>query len=218
MTMSEIITFLLSNFTLTFFVIGLIFSAVTLARKPQPVTAPVVIEALFKWFLFFSIGVSYVYNGVFHVIFHEMAAGFIGWADSPFQIELGFASFGMGLIGLIASWRSFDLRLAAILGPACFLWGAAGVHIVSMISEQNFAPGNAGIIFWSDIVVPVIGFVFLWLQYRYEREDRSVAERAAREYDATHRPDWAKKGDGDGRSLGGDVGRSSLQGRPLERS
>src|SRR5215211_3600467 len=128
MTISEIITFLLSNFTLTFFFTGLIFSAVALARKPEPVTAPVVIEALFKWYLFFSIGVTYVYNAVFHVIFHETAAGFIGWADSPFQIELGFASFGMGLIGLIASWRSFDMRLAAILGPACFLWGAAPVR------------------------------------------------------------------------------------------
>jgi hypothetical protein len=44
-----------------------------------------------------------------------------------------------------------------------------------MITEQNFAPGNAGIIFLSDIIVPVIGFVFLSLQYRYAREDRSAA-------------------------------------------
>ena len=175
MTIEELIAFILGNFTLTFFVIGLIVSAVSLARKPKPVTAPVVVEALFKWFLFFSIGVTYIYNGFFHVVFHEMAAAFIGWADSPFQIELGFASFGMGLIGLIAPWRSFDLRLAAILGPACFLWGAAGVHIESMIAERNFAPGNAGIIFWTDILIPLIGFVLLWLQRRYEIEGRSAA-------------------------------------------
>jgi hypothetical protein len=175
MTIEELIAFLLGNFTLTFFVIGLIVSAVSLARKPKPVTAPVVVEALFKWFLFFSIGVTYVYNGFFHVVFHETAAAFIGWADSPFQIELGFASLGMGLIGLIAPWRSFDMRLAAILGPACFLWGAAGVHIESMITEHNFAPGNAGIIFWTDILMPLIGFVFLWLQRRYEIEGRSAA-------------------------------------------
>jgi uncharacterized protein DUF6790 len=30
-----------------------------------------------------------------------------------------------------------------------------------MITEQNFSPGNAGIIFWSDIIVPVIGFDLL---------------------------------------------------------
>jgi hypothetical protein len=46
--------------------------------------------------LFFLIDVAYIYNAVFHVIFHETAADYIGWVDSPFQIELGFASFGIG--------------------------------------------------------------------------------------------------------------------------
>jgi hypothetical protein len=133
---------------------------------PKPIKGAVAAEAFLKWFVFFSIGISYVYNAIFHIVFHDMAARFIGWADSPFQIEVGFASLGMGLVGLIAPWRSFDMRFAAILAPTCFLWGAAGAHIVSMISEGNFAPGNAGVIFWSDILVPVIGFALLWLRYR----------------------------------------------------
>jgi hypothetical protein len=65
------------------------------------------------------------------------------------------------LIGVIAACRSFDKRLAAILGPACILEGAAGVHINSMITEHNFARGNVGIIFWSVILIPLIGFVCL---------------------------------------------------------
>ncbi|HEX6661863.1 MAG TPA: DUF6790 family protein [Sphingomicrobium sp.] len=170
--------FLLGNFTLTLFVIGLIVSAVSLAKKPRPLAGPVVAEALFKWFIFFSIGIAYIYNALFHVFAHQMAARLIGWADSPFQLEVGFASLGFGLIGLLATWRSFDLRLAAVLGPACFLWGAAGVHVHSMIVDHNFAPGNAGVIFWSDILDPIVGFVLLWLQHKYEREGRSVAPRA----------------------------------------
>lgn len=173
--MRDLIAFVLGNFTLTFFVIGLICSAVALARAPQPLTAPVIHEALFKWFLFFSIGAAYVYNAVAHIVFHAPVARLIGWADSPFQIEVGFASLGMGLIGLLAPWRSFDMRIAAILGPACFLWGAAGVHVHSMIAEHNFAPGNAGVIFWSDILVPILGFVLLWLQRRDEIADRAAA-------------------------------------------
>jgi hypothetical protein len=175
MTIAELTAFLLGNFTLSFFVIGVIVSAVALAPTSEPLAAPIVAEALFKWFLFFSIGVTYIYNAVFHIVFHETAASFIGWADSPFQIELGFASLGMGLIGLIATWRSFDMRLAAILGPACFLWGAAGVHIHSMITEHNFEPGNAGVIFWTDILIPLIGFILLWIQRRYEIAGRSAA-------------------------------------------
>ena len=53
------------------------------------------------------------------------------------------------------------MRLAAILGSACVLGAPAGVHINSMITEHNFARGNAGIIFWGDILIPLIGFVCL---------------------------------------------------------
>ena len=175
MTIEGLTIFLLHNFTLTLFVIGLICSGLTLVRATKPLTGPVIAEALFKWFLFFSIGIAYIYNAFTHIIFHEMAAGFIGWADSPFQIELGFANLGLGLIGVIATWRSLEMRLAAILGLAPFLWGAAGTHIHSMITEHNFEPGNVGIIFWSDILIPLIGFIFLWLQRRFEIEGRSVA-------------------------------------------
>src|SRR5262249_53294994 len=59
---------------------------------------------------------------------------------------------------------SFDLRLAAIVGPACFLWGAAGGHVYQMITTHNFAPGNAGVIFYSDVLVSILGFIFLGLQ------------------------------------------------------
>jgi hypothetical protein len=164
--MGSIIAFVMGNFTLTFFVIGLIASAICLARAPKLLTAPVIVEALLKWFIFFSMGVSYIYNGIFHVFFGDLAASYIGWANSPFQLEVGFASFGFGVIGLIATWRGFDMRLAAILGPSIFLLGAAGGHIYQMITAHNFAPGNAGIIFWSDIFLPVIGFALLWLRYR----------------------------------------------------
>jgi hypothetical protein len=38
-----------------------------------------------------------------------------------------------------------------------------------MATEHNFAPGNAGIIFYTDIIIPLIGFVLLALQRRYGR-------------------------------------------------
>jgi hypothetical protein len=38
--------------------------------------------------------------------------------------------------------------------------GAAGVHIHEMVAERNFAPGNAGVIFYTDVLVPLIGLCF----------------------------------------------------------
>lgn len=169
--MDSVIGFVLSNFTLTFLVLGLVVSAIALARAPRPLTAPMIVEALLKWFLFFSIGASFLYNAVMHTVFAEMAARFIGWADSPFQYEVGFASLGFAAVGFIAAFRGFEMRFAAILGPALFLWGAAGGHIVQMVTEDNFAPGNAGVIFWTDVFLPVIGFVLLWLRFKETRRD-----------------------------------------------
>jgi len=158
------IKFLLSNFTFTFLFIGLICSVISLVRKPKPLGKKAVIEAFFSWFLFFSIGLGFIYNFIMHVFFADMSAAFIGWSNSPFQYEVGFASLGFGVVGLAAFWMGLGFRAAAVIGPACFLWGAAGGHIYQMVAAGNFAPGNAGFIFWTDIFLPIIGLFLLYQQ------------------------------------------------------
>lgn len=155
------IAFILGNFTLTFFVLGLIAAGISLLRGPRPRTGAAALEAVLAWFLFFSIGVSFVYNFVFHVFFGALAASYIGWANSPFQAEVGYASLGFAAVGFLAFGGGWTLRLAAILGPALFLWGAAIGHVVQMVRAHNFAPGNAGVIFWTDILLPLVGFALL---------------------------------------------------------
>jgi hypothetical protein len=161
------ITFFLSNYSFTFFLIGLVVSLIAImASRGGGVTRALAVEKLLAWYVFFSIGVDNLYNFVMHVFFGEMSARFIGWADSPFQLEVGVASLGFATVGFLAAFRSFDLRLAAIIGPGVFTLGAAIGHIQQMMTAHNFAPGNAGLIFWTDIFVPVFGFALLWLQHR----------------------------------------------------
>jgi hypothetical protein len=159
--MAEAFTFVLSNFTLTFFVLGLVAAWIALLRRPRPWTRARIVEEALAWFLFFSIGVSFLYNFVMHVFFGELAASFIGWADSPFQAEVGYASLGFAAVGFLAFRGGAELRLAAILGPALFLWGAAIGHALDMVRSHNFAPGNAGVIFWTDILLPVFGLALV---------------------------------------------------------
>jgi hypothetical protein len=167
--MENFIEFVLGNFTLTFLVIGLLCSLVVLSRKQKPLNKQQVIEALFAYFLLFSIGVSFLYNFIFHVFFADMAASLIGWENSPFQYEVGYASLGFAVIGIIAFKQNLSFRAAAVIGPSIFLWGAAGGHIYQMITAHNYAPGNAGVIFWTDIILPIIAFVLLYQQYKQEK-------------------------------------------------
>lgn len=163
------ITFVLSNFSLTFLVVGLLFSLVAIARAGKAVDSALVIEKLLSWHVFWVVGVANFYNFIMHGFFGKMSAAFIGWADSPFQFEVATASLGFAVVGFLAAFRSFDLRLAAIVGSSCFLLGAAAGHIYQMVAAQNFAPGNAGIILYTDIFIPLFGLALLWLAHRRQQ-------------------------------------------------
>jgi hypothetical protein len=177
--MDDVIHFVLSNFTLTLLILGVLASTVSLLRMPRPLTARALVEALFSYFVLFSIAISNLYNFVAHVFLGEAAARFIGWADSPFQREVGFASLGFAIVGLLAFRGSFDMRTAAVIGPACFLLGAAGGHIIEIIRAHNLAPGNAGMILYTNILLPLIGFTLLGLQHRYSQESSPAPSKQA---------------------------------------
>lgn len=165
--MADLIRFALENFTLTLLVLGFVASAVSLLQVSHPWRTHMVVEAILSYFILFSIALSYLYNFVMHVFFGGMAAQFIGWADSPFQREVGFASLGFAVVGFLAFQGSFDMRIAAIAGPACFLLGAAGGHIIEIVRTGDFAPGNAGVILYTDLFLPLIGCALLWLKHRH---------------------------------------------------
>jgi hypothetical protein len=164
--LESVIRAVLSNFTITLLVLGLLVAAIAIARRSPPRTPALVYDALLRWFLFFSIGVSMLYNFVLHVFFGEMTARFIGWADSPFQAEVGLASLGFAAVGFLGFRGGFEARLAALAGPACFLWGAGLGHVYQIATTRNMAPGNAGTILYTDFLLPAIGFALLLLARR----------------------------------------------------
>ncbi len=160
---------ILANPSVAFFVIGLAAAAAAIARQPAPRAAAAVWDALLRWYLFFSIGAGMLYNFVLHVFFGAMSARFIGWADSPFQTEVGLASLGFATVGFLAFRGGFDVRLAAILGPACFLIGAGVGHVVQIATTGNLAPGNAGVVLYADFLLPLAGIALLLLHRRAQR-------------------------------------------------
>jgi len=167
--MYNFILLILSNFTLTFFVIGIICSFVAIYRRRDKLTKALIVELVFKYYCFWAQGICWSYNGIVHVLFHKMAAGFIGWADSPFQQEVGFASLGMGFIGLVAIKKNFGLRLALTICTATFLWGAAAGHIYQIITANNHADGNSGVMLWTGILMPFISIALLVFSYSTEK-------------------------------------------------
>lgn len=176
--LSIAIPFFFLNFTATFTVVGLIIAAIIVAVKRPGVHGAWM--TFLNWFLLFGIGITYFYNGIMHTVFGEFSAGLIGWEDNGFQDEVGFASIGMALVAIIAFPRSMPIsvKFVALVTPACFLWGAAGTHIVDIVTTGNMASHNAGTVLYTDILIPILGFV-LW-GFAYATRDR----RGATEVDA----------------------------------
>ena len=161
--------FLVGNYFFTFLIIGFLAAGISLLNKPKPVRINTVAEAFFAYYLLFPIGISNVVNFVFHVFFGEIAAKFIGWEDSPFQAEVGFASLGVGIAGIIAFSASLPFRFATLITPWVFALGAGAGHIYQMVVAHNFSPGNVGLVLPSNFLIPLTGLVFLWLSYKHPK-------------------------------------------------
>jgi hypothetical protein len=102
-----------------------------------------------------------------HILVSDQVAAYIGWQPgSPFQVELGFASLGISLLGILCIWIRGWFWLAPVVAQSVFLSGAAYVHIQDIIVHDNLAAGNAGAILFYDIVLPVIACSLFFAHYR----------------------------------------------------
>lgn len=176
--LSLTIAFVLMNFTATFTAAGLLIAVIVIVVK-RP-SRHIALATLLNWFLLFGIGITYIFNGIMHTVFGDLSASLIGWENNGFQAEVGFASIGIGIVALMAfpQRMPYSLKLAALVGPACFLWGAAGAHIADIIARGNMSSHNAGVVLYTDIIVPIIGFG-LWAASFATRERGQTADRDA---------------------------------------
>jgi hypothetical protein len=106
--------------------------------------------------LIWLVGVNGIVLGSGHIFMPGPTAAAIGWPTSRFQWEVGLAGLSCGVAGVMAPSFDRGFWLATIVVFSIFMLGAAVGHVRSMVAEHNFAPGNAGYIFWHDIAAPIL--------------------------------------------------------------
>jgi hypothetical protein len=104
---AETIRLLLRNLSLALLVLAV---AAGILPRPRPDTA----DRLLGLLLLLPIGAGAVWAAFFHVGFPQMSAEYIGWNVSPFQYEVGMADLAVGTTGILAFWRSWEFRAAAV--------------------------------------------------------------------------------------------------------
>jgi hypothetical protein len=159
---SHVIAAILGNYLTSAFVLGLIVAAVQIWRLNRR-TAADVSGIFLNTYLLYGIGIGQILNFAMHSFFGDYAAKTIGWAQSPFQLELAFASLGLGIAAIIVHGNRADLpgKLAIVLAVSIFGYGAAGGHIYQMIAQHDYAANNTGLLLIMDLIMSTLGIVFV---------------------------------------------------------
>jgi hypothetical protein len=72
-------------------------------------------------------------------------------------------------------WQSLAFKAAAVCAASVFLLGDAIGHVRQMIVAGNFAPGNAGVPFYMDIICPALAIILVIITTRQQRRDSSIS-------------------------------------------
>jgi hypothetical protein len=164
----EIIAGFFRNFSLVMLIAGLVVGVGSYAAQGKNSDRSLA-EQLFRWTALLGVGLPGLYTFVMHVFFATQTAEHIGWQPSPFQYEVGMADLTIGVLGTLAFWPNFGFRLATVIATVCWLGGDAVGHVRQMIVAHNYAPGNAGSWFWTDVLVPALMVALIVMLDRLRR-------------------------------------------------
>jgi hypothetical protein len=130
-------------------------------------------ESIIEIITLYVIGLSGwfgIMSGLFgHILYADQVATSIGWpVNSGFQMELGFASIGIGIVGFLGFWNK-AYWLPLIIMKTIFMWDAGYTHFLHMVQHNNFAPSNTGIILYWDFLFPIFMIVLNSLYRRQQK-------------------------------------------------
>ena len=111
-------------------------------------------DSVMRWLLFLPGGCMFLASSVMHTVFAKKTAAGIGWQTNGFQYEIGFASLGFGLGGILAGIAVPAAWLPMAVAQSVFLVLAGVNHVREMITNKNFAPGNTIILIY-DFGLPI---------------------------------------------------------------
>jgi hypothetical protein len=160
---------------LVFLILGLVVGAVHIYLDKQPRTRGRVAQTILLWYLVIIVGVTGVFAFIGHTVFADATAHSIGWpAGNPFQGEVAVANLS---VGILCYWMRGNFWIATVIGFSVWWLGDAVVHIRSIVVDANYAPDNAGVTFYLDILVPVLLIALLVYYLNAKRHEQGMSPR-----------------------------------------
>lgn len=131
----------------------------------RPIGKEKVIELMLLYQLVFNIGFLGILSFIGLTFMPGVAADYIGWSPCHFQQELANVNLGYGVLGILSIWFRGLFWTAIVIGASIWLFGDGIHHFLDAFLDHNLNPGNLGILFYTDLLIPIILVVLLVLYH-----------------------------------------------------
>jgi hypothetical protein len=81
----------------------------------------------------------------------------------------------VSILGILCYWMRGNFWIATVIGFSVWWLGDAVVHIRSIVVDANYAPDNAGVTFYLDILVPVLLIALLVYYLNAKRHEQGMS-------------------------------------------
>ena len=139
---------------LTMLAVGVVFALVVLAGLAKPHPGGRIVQVLFRSYLFWTVGVLFLYRAVAAEAFGPEVAAAIHAPPVPANAEAAYASLAFAVIAFLALGRSLGLRIAAVVGPAVYLMAP----LLAAPSQEALQTH------WPEVAIALLGAFLLLLQ------------------------------------------------------
>ncbi len=136
----------------------------------KPMKKEKVIELMLLYQLIFNIGFLGILSFIGLTFLPDVSADYVGWTQCHFQQELANVNLGYGVLGILCYWLRGNFWTATIIGASIWLFGDGVHHFYDAFYNLNLAPGNLGILFYTDLLIPIVLVILLILYKKYNNE------------------------------------------------
>lgn len=131
-------------------------------KRPMPKEK--IIELALLYQLVFNIGLLGFFSFLGLTFLPEVSADYLNWSTCHFQQELANVNLGYGVLGILSIWLRGNFWTAIVIGSSIWLFGDGVHHLLDAILHHNLSEGNLGILFYTDLLIPIT-MVFLLVLY-----------------------------------------------------
>jgi len=160
---------------LSIYVFGVLGFAYHIYRLPSPErTYPRIVELLLLYQIVFSLGLTSIMSFFGLTFMAEYVAEYTNWPASPFEQQLANVNLAFGTLGIMSIWYRGYFWMATIIGFSVWILGDGLHHYILSITQHNLSDGNIGVPLWTDVIVPTVLLVLLFLYTKSRRTDEHL--------------------------------------------